>query len=114
MNKRYDGIELKSEERDGSNDYFNYYKIKSGDTLYDLSKKYEIDLDLLSKINGIYKNSYIYPNQTLMIPKENVKVYITKKEDTLDKVSKKLNISIEDMINDNNIYLLEDQLIIYK
>ena len=49
--------------------YFTYYTIESGDNLYEIARKYNINPKLLAAINGIKDNEYIYPNQELLIPK---------------------------------------------
>ena len=63
--------------------YFEYYVIKKGDTLYDIARRYNINPDLLASLNGLNNDDYIYPEQTILIPKSNYSYYITKKGDTL-------------------------------
>jgi len=43
------------------------YTVKSGDTPYDISKKFGISLDTLLKLNGLSIRSKIYPGQKLWI-----------------------------------------------
>lgn len=43
------------------------YTVKSGDTPYDIAKKFEISLDTLLKLNGLSIRSKIYPGQKLWI-----------------------------------------------
>ena len=108
-NKRYIGKEKEN------NEFFENYIVKEGDTLYQLSKDNNIDIDMLSKINGLASYDYLYPNQMLLIPKANIKLYITKEGDTLKTASTNINISLEHIISNNkNIYLLPNQLLIYK
>ena len=92
-----------------------YYKVKDGDDLYTIASKYDIPVEFLSKINGLKVGEYIYPNQELIVPNNGNKIYLTSKGDSLDGISKKLNVSIDDIVNANKgIYVLENQLIIYK
>ena len=49
--------------------YFNTYKIEKGDTLYAISKKYNVNPELLAALNGLNKDDYIYPDQEIMVPK---------------------------------------------
>lgn len=94
-----------------------YYKyiVKEGDTLYSISKLYGQDLDTLYLINGIKESDYIYPNQEIIIPKNNVNILIVKENDTLNDIANKMNLTKEQIIeNNSNLYLLPDQLIIYK
>ena len=39
---------------------FNYYKVKKGDSLYEIAKANNISVDLLSQVNGLEKDEYIY------------------------------------------------------
>lgn|SRR5574344_81018 len=97
------------------NEIFFKYIVQKGDNLYSIATKYGIDLDYLIMINGLNKNDYIYPNQELIVPNKNVGIFLTKDGDTINSVLEKLNISINDLLNQNaNIYLMPEQLIIYK
>lgn len=92
---------------------FIYYVIEQGDTLKNISEKNNIDLDVLAHLNGLEINDYIYPNQTIIIPKDNVKVYITKAGDTIKDLERNLGFSLEKIIEDNpDIYLVANQLLI--
>ena len=95
--------------------YFDYYTVNKGDTLYKIANENNIDADLLSQLNGINKSDYIYPNQTLLIPKAGSILYFTAAGDTLSEIAKGLNVSLDKLISQNdNIYLQPEQLIVYK
>lgn len=94
---------------------FDYYVVKKGDNLYDIAQKNNISLDLLLGVNGLDKDEYIYEGQTILIPKSDVKLYITKTGDTIESVSDFFKAPGVDIIYSNNsIYLLPGQLIIYR
>lgn len=94
---------------------FDYYVVSPGDNLYQIGLKYGLTAEVLSELNGLELNEYIFPNQKIKVPKQGVGVYITKEEDTLNMVANDLNISVEDLLRYNkNIYLLPGQLIIYQ
>ena len=94
---------------------FDYYVVKQGDTLYSIAKQKNTTVDLISGINGIDQNDYIYENQTILIPKQDVELYITKDGDTIDTLSEHFSTPSVDVIYSNNdIYLLPGQLIIYR
>lgn len=94
---------------------YQYYTVKKGDNMLALSKMFGVDYWLLLQLNGLDEGDYIYPNQTIMVPKEGVGIYMTVNDDTLDGVSKRIGISIEDLIKENeNIYLLPEQILVYK
>ena len=95
--------------------YFNIYVIESGDSLYKIAEKYNINPRLLSALNGLEMEDYIYPGQELLIPKNNYSYYITADGDTLDTVSNVFKISKLDLLNQNEtIYLLKDQVLVAK
>ena len=95
--------------------YFTYYTIEKGDNIYEISRKYNINPKLLSAINGIKDNEYIYPGQELMIPKNGYSYYITAEGDTLKGVSDAFRTNTDQILKYNRtIYLLPDQLLVYK
>ena len=94
---------------------FNYYTVKKGDNLYKLATTNNITVDLLANVNGLEKDEYIYEGQTLLVPKTDVSLYITKTGDTIEDVSEFFDAPTPDVIYSNNsIYLLPGQLIIYR
>jgi LysM repeat protein len=98
-----------------NSNYFDYYVVSKGDTLYNIASNNKIDVNLLAQLNGINKSDYIYPNQTLLIPKSGSILYFTAVGDTLSEIAKGLNVSVDKLISQNeNIYLQPEQLIVYK
>lgn len=92
---------------------FIYYEIQEGNTLRSIAKERNIDVATLAHLNGLDIGDYIYPKQILIVPKENVRVYITVVGDTMQDLEKKLGFSINRIIEDNpDIYLVENQLLI--
>lgn len=76
--------------------------------------KYGLTAKEIVELNGLELNEYIYPDKKILVPKENVKIYITEEGDTLNQVVQKLNISKETIDSYNKeIYLLPEQLIAY-
>ena len=95
--------------------YYTYYVIKSGDTLYKIAKDYNLNPKLIAELNGLKYDEYIYPNQTIILPKKGVQYYITKEGDTLKSVVNIFGANKEDLVNQNEtIYLLDGQMIFYK
>lgn len=98
-----------------SQEYFNYYVVEKGDSLYAIARKYNINPELLASLNGLNMDDYIYPNQNLLIPKSNYSYYITAEGDTLDEVIKVFNSNRDKFLNENGtIYLMEGQLLVNK
>lgn len=97
------------------NDYFEYYTVQKGDSLYQIGLKYNLTQQEIANLNGLELNEYIFPGQKLMIPRKGVKMYITKDGDTLSNIASSLGLTQEEIINTNrNIYLLPEQLIVYR
>ena len=97
------------------NKMFQSYIVKDGDSIYSISRDYNIDPDTLLLINGLKKFEYIYPNQELMIPKNDINIYVTKQGDTIDTILENFNIDANTLDQENDkIFLMEDQLIIHK
>lgn len=94
---------------------FDYYVVEKNDTLYNIATKNNTNVDLLASINGLDLNEYIYPGQTILIPKQGIDTYITKMGDTIQSVSKMFNTVPQSLVyNNSNIYLLPEQLIVYR
>ena len=94
---------------------YQYYTVKKGDNIYDIAKANKMDYNLLLQLNGLEQGDYIYPNQTIILPREGTKIYLTKEDDTLDEVLKRLNVSVDDLMNENTkIYLRPEQILIFK
>lgn len=95
--------------------YYTYYVIQNGDTLYKIGKEYNLNPKLIAELNGLKYDEYIYPNQTIILPKKGVQYYITKKDDTLKSVAETFKVKESDLANQNQtIYLLDGQMIFYK
>lgn len=94
---------------------FEKYTIQKNDTIYNIAREYDISMQNLLKINGLNTDDYIYPGETLRIPKNDMDYYFTEEDDTLDKIVNKLNTNIEEIFNQNrNIILIPEQLIVLK
>ncbi len=97
------------------NNIFAKYIVKKGDNIYEIARKYNIDPNQLLKLNGLNSSDIIYPNQELLIPNANVKIYVTSEGDTLNKIIGELGTSADNIQRQNEtIYLLPDQLISIK
>ena len=82
------------------------------------AKPYTIKLwasfEFLSTVK-LGSDDYLYPGQIILIPNKGVEIVITKENETLGNLLKKLDTNIEQLILQNpNIVLEKDQLITYK
>ena len=66
-------------------------------------------------LNGLEEDDYIYPGQKILIPKNDVGIYIVKEHDTLNDVSRKTGNSVENLIKNNEeLYLYPEQALFFK
>lgn len=77
----------------------NIYVVKKGDTLYSISRKYNIKVDELKRMNNLSSN-IIYIGQVLKINKN---IYTVKKGDTLYSIAKRYNTTVENIKKLNNL-----------
>ena len=96
------------------NNNYNYYTVKKGDSIYKIASDNNIDYDLLLKINGLDKDDYIYPNQTILIPNKDINLYLTKEGDTLKKILDNMNNDFDNLLRNNSVYIEPEQIIIFK
>ena len=95
--------------------YFVKYIIRDGDTIYSLSRRYNVDPKYLLRLNGLNESDIIYSGDYIFVPREGVKFYITGMDNTLDDVTRSLGATADELANQNNtIYLTNDQLFVYK
>ncbi|MDD5865556.1 MAG: LysM peptidoglycan-binding domain-containing protein [bacterium] len=93
--------------------YFDTYTINKGDTLYGISKKYNINPNLLASINGLNLDDYIYQNQVILLPVSGYSYYVTAEGDTLETVSQMFKKNKENILKENEtIYLLPGQILV--
>lgn len=96
-----------------TNSVFLDYVVKKGDTLYNIAEEFNTDPTILAEINGLKLYDYIYPNQIIIVPRENTRLYITKEGDTIRKLIEDGKLKISDLESYNkNLYLIPEQLII--
>lgn len=93
--------------------YFDTYTISTGDSLYAIGRKYNINPELLAAINGLDMDDYIYPNQVILLPVSNYSYYITKDGDTLETVADMFKKTKDAVVRENSsIYLLSGQILV--
>lgn len=86
----------------------NTYTIKVGDTLYSIANKYGMAVDELKKLNNL-NNNILTIGQILKVNYHNnetpveVGFYVVKVGDTLYSIANKYGMSVNDLMNDNNL-----------
>ena len=85
----------------------NYYIAQKGDTLWNIAKRYGINVSDIKGANGL-TSSVISIGQTLIIPteieeKSKQNIYVVKSGDTLYKIAQNYDVTVNDIINKNNL-----------
>ncbi|OUR72236.1 hypothetical protein A9Q76_04270, partial [Arcobacter sp. 31_11_sub10_T18] len=81
--------------------------VKKGDSLGVIGRKYKVSYKLIKKYNKL-KSNFLSINQKLIIPVSledlppKPAVYLVKRGDTLDSISKKYKINLKQLMKDNN------------
>lgn len=98
-----------------TDNYFENYVVKAGDSIYSIARMYNTNPDTLLLLNGLNKDDYIYPNQEIIVPLSGVIVYITKEGDTIDYIINNLGVDANELNKQNKkIFVMPDQLIVNK
>jgi len=74
--------------------------VRSGDTLYNIAKRFGTTVDAIIKANNLQTSS-IYPGQRLIIP--NSDLYYVKSGDTLYNIAKRFGATVDAIIKANNL-----------
>lgn len=78
------------------------YRIVPGDTLYNISKRYNISVDELKRINNLINNN-LSVGQVIKIPYLDTTVYTVKRGDTLYSIARNYNVTPNDIMSLNNL-----------
>ncbi len=73
------------------------YKIKNGDNLWTIAKKYNVSLDAIISLNKIKTPHQLQPGNIINIPNISGVYYEVKKGDSLSRLSKKYNVTYEEI-----------------
>lgn len=95
---------------DKNTEEYDVYTVKKGDSLWSISKKYDISVKELIELNNL-NNLTLQINQKLKVPKtiiiepeeNDTEIYIVEKNDTLWSISRKFNISVNELKELNNL-----------
>ena len=97
-------INENSNEKNNDNNEYEIYTIKKGDSLWKISREYGITIPQLKEINNL-ENFNIIVGQKILVPKkeQTYSEYIVQKGDSLWSISRKYNISVEEIKEKNNL-----------
>ena len=107
------GQKLKLKE-DNLSEKQNIYIVQKGDTLYSTAKQYNVTIEDIKEVNNLITNS-LKIGEELLIPNNDIdneeeeieeneyELYYVEKGDSLWKISRKFNITVEELIKINNL-----------
>jgi len=113
-------IPLKNNNQDKINKDYLTYKVMKGDTLFKISKNYNVDLKDIIALNNLNNDQYLSVNQIILLPKAASKIedtsqeniqqarkkvvyHLTSKTENLSNIAKIHRISIEEINTFNKI-----------
>ena len=79
----------------------NLYEVKKGDNLFSISRRFNISIQELIKVNKIHEPYKIFPNQSIFIPKN--KMHVVVKGETLYSISRYYETTVFTLAKYNNI-----------
>ena len=81
----------------------NYYIVKSGDTLYSISRKFNLSVNELKELNNL-NSDLLSIGQSLLVSKNNkYSEYIVKSGDTLYSIARMFNTTVSELADLNNL-----------
>jgi membrane-bound lytic murein transglycosylase D len=107
---------VKTQSKKRANNKFEY-TVKSGDTMWDISRDYKVNIRSLAKWNGIAPTDPIRPGQKLVIWKDKVSkhqadnavmraiTYKVRSGDSLAKIAQKFKVTVQDIAKWNQLDL---------
>lgn len=79
------------------------YVIKPGDTLYNIAKRYNTNVDEIKRINNLNTNM-LKIGETILIPStSNYQTYVIRTNDTLEGIALRYNTTVENIMKANNL-----------
>lgn len=79
------------------------YIIKPGDTLYNIAKRYNTNVDEIKRINNLNTNM-LKIGETILIPgTSNYQTYVIRTNDTLEGIALRYNTTVENIMKTNNL-----------
>lgn len=78
------------------------YTVQPGDYLYNLTQKYNLNIEQVIKENGLEEIPYLIPGQALIFNKQQLE-YTVQMGDTISSISRLFNTSPLNIIRDNNL-----------
>ncbi len=102
----YAGAEGDASAPNASGSGTTKYKVRRGDTLWDIARKFGTTTARLRSLNRLGRSSRIYPGQVLAVKVEGARDYVihkVRRGETLSRIARKYRTSIASIMATNNI-----------
>lgn len=91
------------QQTEDSTNETQYHKVRKGETLSLISKKYSISVDELRELNQLKKSLKLKRGQQLIVKRTGPRTYTAQKGDNVWKIAKKFNLSADKLMSINEI-----------
>lgn len=111
------GFRTELSPRSTVNSQLKLYRIEKGDTLWDISRNYDVELQSLMVLNQLNADSILSVGQLVQIPAAKSGIYVIQAGDTIWRIADRYNISTSDLVRLNanvkpNNLKIGDQLVL--
>lgn len=92
---------------DGKEDNYNYYIVRSGDTLYSIGKQFNLTVDELKRLNNLLGTTLSVGQQLIINGEEELpndeQTYNVQSGDTLYSIARKFGLTVDELKEKNNL-----------
>lgn len=71
-----------------------YYQVQKGDTLWDISRSFNVDVQTLASVNNLNRNSILSIGQTLKVPGSGQRLHVIRPGETMWDIASRYNVSL--------------------
>lgn len=83
------------------------YKVRSGDNLWVIAKKYGTSVSALTRLNNLSSRARIYPGQSLRVPTSKTRkgtfTYVVRRGDNLSRIAVRFGVGVADILSRNKL-----------
>lgn len=79
------------------------HEVRSGESLWTISRKYGVDIDSIHSASGIKNGSKIQPGQQLRVPDRKGILHVVRRNDTIEDIALRYKVPIKTIVRANGI-----------
>ena len=73
------------------------YQVRPGDTLWDISRSYDVDMFTVMAMNGLYPDSILSIGETIRLPMNNDRCHLVEKGETMWSIAALYNMEVDEL-----------------